>query len=469
MLGYYFRLKTIAAIALIFFAELGRAGEPETWSQVMDATYPMGSDTTMAEAMTQLREDLRGRAMAQAGEYVAGRKSLDGEQLSKHLDRVQGGTVSIEMLEREMVMSDGYPALKVRAEVSVNERDVVRFLNQHQEDRESIRGQVEAIDRSSSMPAASVLDDELKALRKQADKVSQQLRENFAARVFVDPILSVDANKARFKVRVLWQTAAPALFEMDLIEPYMVPGWQFDYREYINLRWDNNWPVHLSPKPHRWYPFLRSGLIWDDYIDTLLAEDARDEIPISNWEKLDIWLEPIESNTREALLRQAALLFLAQDQLDVVLEIGDRQYRHPVASGYCADNEDIHDWLEAVDTPRSTPPYPDGLLGPSELPLRDKEPFNQWNEVCRPTVTMRFTPGTYEYEKRGEWDEFRDPDRIEAQPFGRDGKRVVAQGWSDQMESPHEDFPGLAWEFTVTLGPDEDPDSVSLFLKSRKL
>lgn len=451
------------------FGEVSPGGDASTWSQSMNATYPMGSDTTMAEAMTQLREDLRGRAMAQAGEYVAGRKSLDDDELSEHLDRVKGGTVAIKVLEREVVMHNGYPVLRVRANVSVNERDVVRFLEQHQNKRRSVSGQVEAIDRSSSMPAASVLDDELQALRGQADEVSRQLRNNFSARVFVDPVLSVDANNARFRVRVLWQTAAPALFEMDLIEPYMVPGWQFDYGEYVNKRWDGKWPVKLMPQAHRWYPFQRSGLIWEDYMDVLLAKDEREQVPTPNWEKLSIQLTDIKSNTREAILRQAALLFLAQDQLDVVLEIGDRRYRHPVASGYCAEDGEVHDWLEAVDSPRSTPPYPEGLLEPSELGLRDKEPFNQWNESCRPTVTIRFTPGTYEYSERGDWDEFRNPDRRAEQPFGRDGEQLVARGWSEKMESPHQDFPGLAWEFTVKLEPEEDPDSVEVFLESRDL
>lgn len=464
-----FSLRAVVVMALIACYGISSADETKTWSEVLDASYPMGSDTTMGEAMTQLREDLRSRAVARAGEYVAGRTSLNGDQLSKHLDRITGGTVKLEVLERDVMMRQGYPVLQVSARVSVDERDVVRFLNHNPRKRPSIRGQVASIDRSNSMPAANVLDSELKALREQADQVSRQLRRNFAARVFLEPKLSVDANKARFKVRVLWQTAAPALLEMDLIEPYLVRAQTFDYAEYSRRRYEEQWPVALKPGAHRWHADKFGGPIWDDYMSTILEADARDQVPRPDWEKLDIELKAIQENTPASLLRQAALLVLAHDQLDVVLQIGNREYRHPVVSGYCANDERVHDWMEAVDAPREDQSYPEGLLEPGELRLRDKEAFNNWNESCRPNVAVRFTPSSFDISERGDWDELRDPDHREGSPFDDNGRGIASPRWSKQMESPNEAFPGLAWEFTVTLDSNEDPDAVSVYLESRHL
>ena len=45
--------------------------------------------------------------------------------------------------------------------------------------------------------------------------------------------------------------------------------------------------------------------------------------------------------------------------------------------------------------------------------------------------------------------------------------RRVSSGWGESRVLPHEDFPGLGWDFTVLLGRGEDPYNVRVSLERR--
>ena len=428
----------------------GAEAENQQWSETMTETYPMGGGLSLDEAIIEIRSRMKRKAVQKAGEYIAGRETLSDHQIEYELDRVQGGTVRIDILDKTVVMREGEPVARVKAEVSVDERDVTRFLERtHGDEQSSPSVSMEVVDRTDSIPVGTGLRDELLDIAHAADWVGEQLRINFISRLFVEPQPSVDPEKARFRVRVLWQTAAPNLFDLAYLKgglPPQDPTLRYDESNHsasVSDRMLTGWG-----RTHR-FTFLNasSGQALSD-TRLMRFDPQRSVFSVPNWEHMRLTIDKMELQTEQSLLKQATFLYLAMEQLDVVVRVGGKVVkRHSLVRAVC--NEDRDDRLQQED-----------------LKLRNKEEFNQWVEDCDPQIVVRFVPdvelGNWYVPSRRRW-----MDRDEGTPGT--GAGLNLDQWNERLESPYgPDFPDLGWEFVVELDGERDPSAVTVSVERHR-
>jgi len=448
----------LMVMALMFDASPSTGSEPSKWSQVMVGTYPMGNDLTNNQAVDEIRAQLKERAVHKTGEYIIGRQTLSNGEINETIESIQGGLVTVEIQNTEVISHDGQAMVRVTARVSVDERDMAQFLqpeNGVEEDPETVAYRL--FDRTDIGTGLTSMRDEMSEMKGHIRDVVSELRQNLISSVFITPKPNVNADSSRLHLRVLWQTASPTLLLRKVFGSAFAKR-DPHKREAITRGWRGGL-VTARGRPHRlrFYIYKSEGpppkrIPIEETRLMNFGQQEPDAVP--PWEMIEYRLNPMEEQTKESLLRQAAFLYLARQQMDIVVRIGEREIRHEVINAYC-------------DKGRRDPVE----ISAESLRMRNKETFNRWVEACQPHLRVSFVPDApigewYSGKSKIDWiianEEIPDPDHEFRPGWGT----MDITEWDNQLRPSYgDDLPGLGWEFDVNLGPGEDPNTVTVSIQ----
>lgn len=175
----------------------------------VSTTVTMGEGESLVDARRQATIELQRQAAARVGTFVEARAELRDGELREAVTEVLAATVALDQVQEEVGVSDGRPALTLKAQARVDMESVERRIHNLRED-EVLRRQILQLSRENAE-----LESALATARRQAGQSSLAEVEIAEAKV---RIARSRLNQGRDRVRGLVLNLTPVIAEAENVE-----------------------------------------------------------------------------------------------------------------------------------------------------------------------------------------------------------------------------------------------------------